>query len=135
MPDMRVFMFADDGLSLFSSVADAAAYMEWVDVEDGVYEALFTVDAERLVPHPLDKYMVRLEPSGEVDIGALASMLRRERDRRGTFTADPDDPPTVAQELYEREQAWRTSRWSRRWIRWPRWLDDKRLHGDGSPQA
>lgn len=85
-------MFADDALSLFPSVEDAAAYMEWVDVDDGVYEALFTVRAERLVPHPVGKYMVRLEASGEVDIGSLTSRLRQERDRRGTFTADPDDP-------------------------------------------
>ena len=133
MSDERVFMFADDGLSLFPSVQDAAAYMEWVDVEDGVYEALFTVHAERLEPHPREKYMVRLEPSGEVDIDSLTSLLHRERDTRGTFTADPDDPPAVAKELYEREQAWRASQWSRRWPRWPQWLD-RRLHGEGPAQ-
>jgi hypothetical protein len=125
-----VFMFADDGVSYYPSAEDAAVDMEWVDVEGGAYEAMFTVRAERLVPHPLDKYMVRLEPSGEVDIDSLTSMLRRERDRRGTLTADPNDPPAVAQELDEQERAWRSSRWSRRWPKRPRWLD-KRLHGEG----
>lgn len=127
MTDERVFIFADDGLSLFPSVEDAAAYMEWIDVEDGVYEALFTVRGERLVPHPREKHLVRLEASGEVDTDALISMLSRERDRRGTFSADPDDPLAVAQELAEREQAWR---WEHRWPKRPLWLD-RRLHGEG----
>jgi hypothetical protein len=92
-----VFMFADDGLSLFPSVEDAAGYMEWVDVENGdIYEALFTVEGERLLPHQLNEYGVPLERSGQVDIESLRSLLRRERDKRGTFTGDPDDPAAVA---------------------------------------
>jgi hypothetical protein len=127
MTDERVFMSADDGLTLFPSVEDAAAHMEWVDVEDGVYEALFTVQGERLLPHPHERHLVRLEPSGEVDTDALTSMLSRERDQRGAFTADPDDPQAVARELSERQQAWR---WEHRWPKRPQWLD-KRLHGEG----
>jgi len=127
MTDERVFMFADDGLTLFPSVEDAAAHMEWVDVEDGIYEALFTVRGERLLPQPHENHLVRLEPSGEVDTDALTSMLRRQRDQRSAFRSDPDDPAGVAQELSERQQAWR---WERRWPKRPRWLD-KRLHGEG----
>jgi hypothetical protein len=127
MAEERVFMFADDGLSLFRSAEEAASYMEWIDVEDGVYEALFTMRGERLVPQPKGRNSVRLEASGEVDTDALTSMLSRERDLRGTFSADPDDPLAVAEELAKREQAWR---WEHRWPKRPRWMD-KRLHGEG----
>jgi hypothetical protein len=106
--------------------------MEWVDVEEGgVYEALFTVEGELLVPQPLDNYSVRLYPSGEVNIDSLRSLLRRERDERGGFTSDPDDPEAVANEMFSKELAWR---WSRRWPRWPRWLD-VRLHGSAPPHV
>jgi hypothetical protein len=45
-----VFVFAEDGVEYFPSVKDAAAYVEAIDGENGVYEAFFTVDGERLVP-------------------------------------------------------------------------------------
>jgi hypothetical protein len=106
--------------------------MEWVDVENGgIYEALFTVEGERLLPHQLNEYSVRLERSGQVDIESLRSLLRRERDKRGNFTGDPDDPAAVANEMFSKDRAWR---WSRRWPRWPRWLD-VRLHGSTPPGA
>jgi len=132
MSDKGVFMFADDGLKFFSTAEDAAADMEWVDVEGGgVYEALFIVGGERLVPHPLNDYLVRLDPSGEVDLESLKSLLRRERDERGTFTGDPDDPKAVANEMLSKKLAWR---WAHRWPRWPRWLD-VRLHGSTPPHV
>jgi hypothetical protein len=132
MTDTRVFVFAEDGLHCFPTAEDAAGYMEWVDVEDGgVYEAFFTVEGERLVPHPLNDDMVRLDQSGEVDPDSLKSLLRRERDERGAFTGDPDDPVAVANEMLSTDLAWR---WSRRWPRWPRWLD-VRLHGTAPPRV
>ena len=130
MTGTDVFMFADDGLELFATEEDAAAYMEWVDVESGdVYEALFTVEGKRLWPRQLNEYNVRLEPAEQVDIETLRSLLRREKAQRGTFTSDPDDPVAVANEMRAKERDWR---WSRRWPRWPRWLD-VRLHGAKPP--
>lgn len=103
MTNEGVFMFAEDGLQFFPTVEDAAGYMEWVDVESGdVYEALFTVDGERLVPQPKDVYMVRLEPSGEFDTQSLRALLRRARDEHATFTSNPDDPGAVANEMRDK---------------------------------
>jgi hypothetical protein len=129
MTDKGVFMFAENGLRAFPTAEDAAAGMEWVDVESGdVYEAFFDTEGQRLMPEQGQRVQVRLVPSGEVDVESLKSLLRREH---GTFTGDPDDPVAVANEMLATERAWR---WSRRWPRWPRWLD-VRLHGSTPPGA
>ena len=127
-----VFVFADDGLQFFPTQEDAAGYMEWVDMEAGnVYEALFTVEGERLVPRQLDVHRARLQPTSEIDIKSLRSLLRREREERAAFKGDPDDPAAAAREMQEAQMA---SERSRRWPRWPRWLDE-RLHGSSPPNA
>jgi hypothetical protein len=91
-----VFVFTEDGVDFFPTVDDADAYLEAMDVEDGVYEAFFTVDGERLVPHALDEIRVHLEPSGQVDIESLRRLLERERATRTVFGNDPRGPVAVA---------------------------------------
>ena len=55
-PDVRaVFVFArDDGdMLVFPSIEAAASYIEAVDVNDGVYEALYTLDGFVIDPRPI----------------------------------------------------------------------------------
>jgi hypothetical protein len=120
MNDQGVFVFAEDGVQFFPTVAEAAAYVEVVDVEDGVYEAFISLDGERLLPRPVDENSVRLERSGAHDKASLIELLERESATRRTFTSDPTDPVKVANELL-------AERWE---ARWPNWLD-RQLHGAG----
>ncbi len=53
MSDKGVFMFADDGLKFFSTAEDAAADMEWVDVEAAAFtkpSSLWVASAWCLTP-------------------------------------------------------------------------------------
>jgi hypothetical protein len=121
--DQGVFVFAEDGVEFFPTVAEAAAYVEAVDVESGVYEAFISLDGERLLPRPVDETSVGLERSGDRDKARLIELLERERAARRTFTSDPTDPVQVANDLLVGD-------WEARWPKWPRWLD-RRLHGEG----
>lgn len=123
MDDRGAFVFAEDGVQFFSTIAEAAAYVEAVDVEDGVYEAFISLEGERLVPQALDETFIRLDPSGDIDPNRLVALLRRERALGRAFTSDPGDPVAVANELLE-------GKWEVRRPKWPGWLD-RRLHGRG----
>ncbi|MDP9444350.1 MAG: hypothetical protein M3P83_08370 [Actinomycetota bacterium] len=123
MSNRGVFVFAEDGVQFFATAAEAAAYVEAVDVETGVYEAFISLDGERLLPRPVDETNVRLERSGQHDDANLKALLERDRATRHAFTSDPSDPVGVANELLARE-------WEARWPKWPHWLD-RRLHGAG----
>lgn len=123
MSNQGVFVFGEDGVQFFVTVARAAAHVEVVDVEGGVYEAFVGLDGERLIPRPVDETSVRLERSGDHDEAHLIELLERERATRNTFTSDPTDPSQVANELL-------ASEWEARWPKWPTWLD-RRLHGTG----
>lgn len=121
MNDRGVFVFAEDGVQFFRTIALAAGYVEAVDAEEGVYEDFITLDGERLVPRALDATNVRLERSGEDAGERLLELLQRESSTRHSWTSDPTDPVSVANELL-------TFQWESRWPKWPGWLD-RRLHG------
>lgn len=123
MASSGVFVFADDGVEFLQSIDEAAAYVEAIDVEAGVYEAFICLDGQRLLPRVVEEFRVVLEPSGSLDPDGLVALLTRARDSCGGFTSNPTQPHAVANELLAR--AWRT-----RWPRWPRSID-RWLHGDG----
>jgi hypothetical protein len=115
----RVFVFADDGLSVFQSLGHFLSWVEWQDVEDGVYDGVFSLDGD----------VIRLEAKDEdvhatvTDRSGLDDLQRRLVDSRDRFESDPTDLRAVASELLKQE-------WDARWPKRPRWLD-RRLHGDG----
>lgn len=123
MNDQGAFVFAEDGVDFFPTVAEAAAYVEAVDLDNGVYEAFIRLDGGSLMPRPVDETNVHLECSGDRDKAKLIELLECERATRHTFTSDPTDPVQVANELLAGE-------WEARWPKWPSWLD-RRLHGAG----
>jgi hypothetical protein len=128
-PNVRaVFVFArDDGdLLVFPSIEAAASYIEAIDVNDGVYEALYTLDGWVSDPRPdRSERQVELVVSGKQDVDGL---LQRVADRRPSdHRLSPGDLPVIANEALRRE-------WSVRWPRWPKWLD-RRLHGGGPPHV
>ena len=103
-------------------IAEAAGYVEAVDVEDGVYDDFISLEGERLVPRALDATVIRLDPSGEIVPDRLVALLRREH-ARGYAFSDPADPVAVTNEML-------TFQWESRWPKRPGWLD-RRLHGTG----
>jgi hypothetical protein len=76
-----VFGFAEDGLDIFASLAELGGWIEAPDVEDGVYEAIFMLDAEVVEPiaEGLD---VTLKRTGVAD---LEGLLRRPSRARPSF--------------------------------------------------
>lgn len=118
-----VFVFADDGVSFFLTAEEAAASVEAIDIEAGEYKAFIRLDGETLEPRILDHSQVLLDASGHRDTELLVRLLEREHVAHRTFTSDPAQPASVANELL-------LGSWEGRWPRWPGWLD-RRLHGDG----
>jgi hypothetical protein len=118
------FVITRDGdVDLYKTVADAASYMEAVDVRDGEYEAAFSLNGE-LLEIVLDEDRVSLVATGTNDLPTLRDRLRALAERNGYSGEDPD-PRGVANEVF-------ANQWRARWPRWPKWLD-RRLHGDGPP--
>jgi hypothetical protein len=127
-PDLRaVFVFSrDDGdMLVFPSLKAAASYIEAVDVNDGVYEALYTLDGWVIDPRPdPSERQVELVVSEKKDVDGL---LRRVAERRPSdHGLTPADLRVIANEDFH-------AQWRVRWPRWPKWLD-RRMHGDGPPQ-
>ena len=121
-----VFMFSEDPLpDVFTSLAAAAGDMEAVDVEEGVYHALFTLDG-RVVRFGTADGRVLLEVTDERDPDDLRRRLR-EWCERGHLESDPDDLEAVANELLRRE-------WEARWPKRPWWLSNL-IHGVRPPQV
>jgi len=121
-----VFVFTkDDDLNVFVSLDDAAGWMEAIDVDDGEYPALFTLDG-RLVNARTEDQSVRLSVTGEQDEAALHLRLQDYRRRVG-LTSAPEDTRAVANELLRLE-------WEHRWPKRPAWLS-RRLHGEGPRQV
>jgi hypothetical protein len=124
MTDAPVFVFALDGVDAFPSVADAAASMEGIDVANGEYEALFTLDGH-IVTAAAARNDVVLTITDQRDEPDLQRRLRDWASRIG-LTSAPDDRRAIANELMRRD-------WELRWPRRPRWLA-RRLHGSAPPQ-
>lgn len=115
----------DDDLMVFVSLDDAAGWMEAIDVDDGEYPALFTLDA-RLVTASTEDQRVNLTVTEEHDEPALRQRLRKYLQRVG-WTSLPESPRAVANELLRLQ-------WEHRWPRRPAWLS-RRLFGDGPRQV
>lgn len=120
------FLFADDGLTVEPDLLQAAGYMEPIDVTNGEYRAVFDDTGRRYRAGVVDG-TTHLEPTDEVDLGALQQRLR-DIARTGYLSLDgldADDPLAVAAAISRHE-------WAHRWPKWPRWLS-RRLHGDRPP--
>ena len=82
-PDLRaVFVFQRDDAEMlvFPSLRAAASHIEAIDVNDGVYEALYTLDGWVIEARPdRDEKQVELVVSDEQDIEGL---VRRVAERR-----------------------------------------------------
>jgi hypothetical protein len=120
-----VFVFALDGVEAFPSVDDAAASMEGIDVANGEYEAVFTLDG-RPVTATASKNDVVLTITDRRDEADLDRRLRDWAPRIG-LTSPPEDRRAVANELMRRD-------WELRWPKRPRWLA-RRLHGSEPPRV
>lgn len=121
-----VFVFDRDGdVMAFKSEAEAADYMEAIDVDDGEYAAAYLADGtvlDILAPHGPDGPVV-LQRTDDVDEGALLGRIQAYRRAQGGESAGVPDPIDFANDLRRRE-------WELRWPRRPRWLV-RRLHGRG----
>jgi hypothetical protein len=118
-----VLVFGGDGeLIPLPTLAEAAGFIEAIDVLNGEYDAVFTLDG-RLVHLSAeeDGGPVMLAVTGQADLPGLQRRLQHAQPRE-RFTSDPADPRAVANELLTR--AWQQCRPQR-----PRWLD-RLLHGD-----
>lgn len=115
---MIVFAADDPAPIPFTRLDLAAGYMEFVDVQDGVYTAVFTVDG-RVVDIVIDEDDFDLRLSDVDGAKELQQLL-------GAYSAaNPSassDPATFANDAFR----WQ---WQRRWPRWPAWLS-RRVHGD-----
>ena len=124
-PAVFVFSSDDPAPLAFSSVAHAAGWMEAIDVEDGGYEAIYTVDGD-VVDISTEGDRVVLTVTPERQAGVLRRRLRPWVNRMQLST-DPDDLAAVANEMLVLE--WETRRPKR-----PAWLD-RWLHGKGPPEG
>jgi hypothetical protein len=103
-------------------MTDAARFMEAIDVLNGEYDALFTLDGRLVqVTADADGAPVRLTITDATDLPGLWRRLRQAQPRE-RFTSDPDDPRAVGNELL-------ATAWQQRRPQRPRRLD-RLLHGD-----
>ena len=120
-----VFVFGEDPLpGVYTSLAMAAAAMEAIDVKNGEYHVLYTLDG-RVVRTSTRGQRVLLEVTDARDEDDLRSRLR-DWSERGHLTSDPDDLVAVANEMLRGE-------WDARWPKRPKWLS-RRIHGDSPAQ-
>lgn len=120
-----VFAFTQEGDAMvFTSLADAASYMEAIDVEDGEYAALFLIDG-RIVAATTGAENVVLTVTADRDEHGLKRRVREYRLRAGEPPVD--DLVAVANDWLQRD-------WERRWPRWPHWLT-RRRRGEGPPSV
>jgi hypothetical protein len=121
-----VFVFSDDPLpQAFRSLADAEGYMEAIDVENGEYEAIYTLDG-RVVTAATASDRVVLTVSAERDEDDLDGRLREWAKHAPELGDLLEDRVAVANRLLLDE-------WAVRWPKRPKWLA-RRLHGDEPPQ-
>ena len=116
-PDLRaVFVFDRDGeMQVFPSLEQAADYMEAVDVNDGEYEALYTLDGWVIdVRADSRESQVEVVVTEKNDVEGLRRRVATHSRPGGAST--PDDLRAVANEEFR-------AQWELRWPRWPSWLD------------
>ena len=130
-----IFAFTDDGLNVFPSLEAAAGYMEGIDVENGEWNPIFTIDGH-VVHARAEGYAAILSITDRKDLEALKRHVRDDLKRRNQYMrekglapyeSDPADLRALANEWFRRE-------WEARWPKRPRWLD-RRLHGDAPPRV
>jgi hypothetical protein len=111
----------------FQSEAEAAGFMEAIDVDDGEYDAAYLVDGTVLLIRILQGRdgPVALERTDQQHREVLLERIRSFQEANG-LPVDVSDLTGFADRL--RRQAW-----ARRWPRRPHWLAH-RLHGSG-PKA
>lgn len=120
-----MLVFTRDGeLIVFAAAGDAAGWMESIDVIDGEYEAVFTLDGTIVVASGAVNGPVSLTVTDHTDLAGLRQRLHRVQ-RQAGFRCSADDPLAVANELLRLE-------WEDRRRRRPRWLA-RRRHGDTPP--
>lgn len=124
-PARAVFVFtADDDLLVFTSLDEAASWMEAPFVDDGEYPAIYT-DEGGVVSATLDADTVVLTDSGRCDLDDLSTRLARFGE-----TVDlpaPTDRLLFANAMLKRE-------WDKQRARRPRWLF-KRIYGETPPSV
>lgn len=117
-----VFVFALEGEPfVFRSLAEAAGFMEAIDVTDGEYPALFTDEGQVVEATATPDFNVLLALPDQYDPAAFRALLRERTSGLG-LTADTSDVIAIGDALLRQE-------WEHRWPQRPRWLA-RRLHGD-----
>jgi hypothetical protein len=123
-----VLVFDRDGnLMVFLSAADAAGYMEAVDVEAGEYPAAFLLDGTRVDVGTDDGQTVTLTPGASGHMAELMHHLSNYNRRVGRDVVPTDDAVAAA-------NAWLDAEWRVRWPRRPAWLRSRVL-GDAPPRV
>jgi len=119
-----VLVFTDDGdVFAIESVSRIAGDLEYPDVNDGSYEAVYTVDGR----------VVELSTIGR-DVVVVLTETRDEASLRQRLAAIPrfsltrESDPIATANLLFREG------WDARWPKRPKWLAD-RLHGAEPPRV
>jgi hypothetical protein len=113
-----VFVLADDGLHVFENLDVLGGWIEGIDVENRVYEAIYMLDG-RVVTATAKGNDAQLTVTKTIDEAGLRDLVRRYADR---FESDPEGSRAVAVE-------WLQAEWNARWPTRPRWLA-RRLHGE-----
>lgn len=121
-----IFVFGDEPAPMvFPSLGSVIGWMEAIDVDNGVYEALYTLDGHVVTATTSGNNLI-LEVSPERNEADLRQRIRRSASG-GHVSSDPDDLTAVANEFLR-------ARWDNRWPKRPRWLS-RRIHGDGPQQV
>ena len=124
--ELGVFVFSEDPLpQAFRSLADAEAEMEAIDVENGEYKAVYTLDG-RIVSAATADNRVVLKVTAERDEADLDWRLREWAKRAPELNDLLGDRVATANQLLLDE-------WEVRWPQHPKWLA-RRLHGEEPPQ-
>lgn len=117
-----VLVFALDGEPfVFRTLAEAAGWMEAIDVRDGEYPALFTDEGQVVEATATPDFEVDLTLTSRYDSDGFHALLR-ERTAVLGLQLDTDDVIAIGDALLRDE-------WEHRWPQHPRWLA-RWLHGD-----
>jgi hypothetical protein len=121
-PLRAVFVFALDGEPfVFRTLAEAAGWMEAIDVRDGEYPALFTDTGRVVEATATPNFDVLLALTDRYDPAGFRALLRERTSGLGVKVGS-DDVLAIGDALVREE-------WEHRWPQHPRWLA-RRLHGD-----
>jgi hypothetical protein len=113
-------------MHVYPSLRRAADYIEAVDVNDGEYEAMYTLDGWVIDPQADSRErQVELVVTDENDVEGLRRRVATHHRPDGASTSY--DLRAVANDEFR-------AKWDVRWPRWPKWLD-RQMHGDGPPQV